>query len=68
MINNIFFLDIVFRFRTSYIDPISGEEELDSLKIARRYITSMSFYFDAISTIPFDIWFVDQSSNSVNLL
>jgi hypothetical protein len=60
-------LDIVFRFRTSYIDPISGEEVLDSFLIARRYATGLSFYFDIISTIPFDDWFtsIEDSNGSI---
>jgi hypothetical protein len=61
-------LDIVFRFRTSYIDPISGEEVLDSFLIARRYVTGMSFYFDVISTIPFDDWFTDSKNSSGSVL
>ena len=50
----IFAIDIVFRFRTTYIDPISGEEVLNEYMIAKRYITSRTFYFDVISTVPFD--------------
>jgi hypothetical protein len=64
IIDIIFMVDIVFRFRTSYIDPISGEEVLDSFLIARRYVTGMSFYFDVISTVPFDDWFGDSASSS----
>lgn len=57
MIDLIFIIDIVFRFRTTYIDPISGEEVLDSFLIAKHYMSSSSFYFDVISTIPFDEFF-----------
>ena len=48
-----FVLDIIFRFRTTYIDPISGEEIMDSMLIIKHYMSSWSFYFDVISTIPF---------------
>lgn len=68
IIDIIFMVDIVFRFRTSYIDPISGEEVLDSFLIARRYVTGMSFYFDVISTIPFDDWFTNSTSSNGSLL
>ena len=54
LIDLIFALDIVFRFRTTYIDPISGEEVLDIYKITVHYVNSSNFYFDVISTIPFD--------------
>lgn len=54
LIDLIFALDIIFRFRTTYIDPISGEEILDNYLISKHYVTSSSFYFDVISTIPFD--------------
>jgi len=68
MIDLIFGLDIVFRFRTSYIDPISGEEVLDSFLIARRYVTGMNFYFDVISTVPFDDWFGNSKGSLLQFL
>lgn len=54
LVDLIFALDIVFRFRTTYIDPVSGEEVLDVKKIMIHYIKSSNFYFDVISTFPFD--------------
>ena len=38
MIDLIFCLDIIFRFRTTYIDPVSGEEILDNWLIIKHYI------------------------------
>ena len=49
-----FIIDIIFRFRTTYIDPISGEEVMDSYLISMRYLKSYNFYIDVLSTIPFD--------------
>ena len=41
-------------FRTSYIDPVSGEEVVDSRLISKRYLNSSNFYIDFLSTVPFD--------------
>jgi hypothetical protein len=40
LIDMIFALDIILRFRTTYIDPVSGEEVVDSYLIGIRYLTS----------------------------
>ena len=53
VIDLIFIMDIVLRFRTTYIDPISGEEVMDSMLISMKYLKSYSFYIDVISTVPF---------------
>ena len=57
IIDLIFTVDIIFRFRTTYIDPVSGEEVTDSMMIAKRYIQSSTFYTDVLSTIPLDDFF-----------
>ena len=38
LIDLIFLSDIMLRFRTTYIDPISGEEVIDSFLIAKKYL------------------------------
>ena len=48
-----FLVDIIFRFRTTYIDTVSGEEILESYAISMRYLKSPNFYIDVLSTIPF---------------
>lgn len=53
IIDLIFILDIIFRFRTTYIDPVSGEEVMDSWLITFRYLKSNGFYIDVLSTFPF---------------
>jgi len=54
LIDLVFVIDIIFRFRTTYIDPISGEEVMDSMLISRRYLKSSNFYIDVLSTVPLD--------------
>jgi len=54
LIDLIFMLDIILYFRTTYIDQISGEEVVDTKLIGMRYIKSSQFFFDVISTVPFD--------------
>jgi len=53
LIDLTFIIDIIFRFRTTFIDAISGEEIMDSYRISERYLTSSNFYIDVLSTIPF---------------
>lgn len=52
-----FVFDIVLNFRTSYIDPISGEEILSPFFIASKYLTSIQFYIDVLSSVPFNQFF-----------
>ena len=40
MVDVFFVVDIILRFRTTYIDPISGEEVMDSTMIATKYLKS----------------------------
>lgn len=54
MIDLVFTIDILFRFRTTFIDPISGEEVTDSRQIAKKYVTNAQFYIDVLSTVPWD--------------
>lgn len=53
MVDLIYITDIIIKFRTTYIDPVSGEEIMDSMLIAMKYMKSSSFYIDVLSTIPF---------------
>ena len=52
-----FVFDIVLNFRTSYIDPISGEEILNPLIIASKYLSSIQFYIDVLSSVPLNQFF-----------
>jgi len=60
LINVIFFLDIALRFRTTFIDPITGEEVIDSYLIAKRYVTSINFHLDLWSTLPLETIFEEN--------
>eukprot|EP00347_Sterkiella_histriomuscorum_P001244 403372776 len=48
-----FFLDIMLTFRTTYYDPVSGDEIYDKKSIARKYLLGR-FIIDFLSTVPFD--------------
>lgn len=52
MIDLVFLFDIILNFRTSYVDPINGEEILDPVLISSKYLTEMRFYIDVLSTVP----------------
>jgi hypothetical protein len=53
-------IDIIFTFRTTYLDPKMGEEVVDPLLIAAEYMSFSldkvfeggSFYLDLISSLP----------------
>jgi len=53
MIDLVFIIDIVLNFRTSFVDPVNGEEILDPVLISSKYLTEPRFYIDVLSTIPF---------------
>ena len=57
LIDLVFIVDIILNFRTSYIDPNSGEEVLDPILVATKYLTELRFYIDVLSTVPLDDFF-----------
>ena len=56
IINIIFGIDIIVNFITSYYDE-DGNEVFEYDKIAINYVKKLTFYIDAISTIPFGVTF-----------
>ena len=50
----VFILDILFNFRTTISDFITGEEITDSKKIAMNYIKGR-FFLDLLAAIPFEM-------------
>ena len=50
----VYITDILIRFRSTYIDTISGEEIVDSYLISMKYLFSLQFVIDVISTLPLD--------------
>jgi len=49
-----FVIDIFLNFRTSFSHPLTGDEILDSKKIAKNYVFGGMFWIDFISVVPFD--------------
>jgi hypothetical protein len=54
MIDLIFIIDILMNFRTTYIDPLNGEEILDTKLIGMNYVKLGQFIVDVLSTVPID--------------
>ena len=52
IVNLIFLADILIRFRTTFIHPVTGEEVIDSNLIAERYLKGKNFIIDVLSTVP----------------
>lgn len=52
----IYVVDIIVHFRTSYVNNMTGDEIFSPALIAIHYVTSISFYFDLVSSFPFDYW------------
>ena len=53
-IDFLFFVDIVFNFRTSYFNQRTGDEVVDSRIIAKSYLYSSRFLIDLLASIPID--------------
>ena len=56
-VNLIFLADIIIRFRTTYIHPVTGEEVIDSNLIAWKYLKGKKFVIDVLSTVPLNDFF-----------
>jgi hypothetical protein len=62
----IFLIDIVFNFRTTIQDFITGNEITDSKQIAMKYIKGR-FFFDLLAAVPFEfISNLMSADNSLN--
>ena len=57
LITILFFLDIILNFRTTYLNPKSGEEIFKGWEIFKYYFFSVRFFFDVISTVPLERMF-----------
>lgn len=51
----VFFIDLILNFRTSYINEKTGLEVDTPKHIAMNYVFHWRFWFDLISTIPFEV-------------
>tara|TARA_B110000285_G_C14981699_1_gene541721 strand:- start:437 stop:985 length:549 start_codon:yes stop_codon:yes gene_type:complete len=62
VIDVIYFIDIILSFRTTYVNPMTGDEVYDAKKISLRYIYG-TFWPDIISTVPFDAMLMGLDKN-----
>ena len=56
VVDAIFIIDILINFRTSYINPLNGDEVIKPSKITNHYLKEM-FTIDLISALPFESMF-----------
>ena len=54
VIDIIFGLDILVCFRTTYVNPQTGDEIWSPSMIARNYVFTIRFLIDLISSLPLD--------------
>jgi hypothetical protein len=57
-----FALDLLFNFRTTYINEKTGFEICDNKRVTLNYIKSGRFFVDLAATIPFEL--IIQASDS----
>ena len=57
LIDVCFAADIVFNFRTTFINSKTGFEVVEGKKVAWNYISSGRFFVDLMASIPFDLFF-----------
>ena len=57
-----FLIDIIIKFRTTYLDSKQSIEVRDPHKIGKKYLKG-SFAIDFISSVPFASFLSDDSSN-----
>ena len=53
-----FGLDIIFNFRTSFINEKTNTEVMDPTRIAKNYVLKGRFFIDLLASIPFEV-FID---------
>ena len=54
-IDIVFFLDIVLNFRTTFFHRHTGDEVVDTRKIAKNYVLGGKFAIDLLASIPIDL-------------
>lgn len=62
-----FIIDLIFNFRTTYINEKTGLEVKNGKLIAKYYVLQWRFYLDVLSIIPFELMLdaTETSSNSI---
>ncbi|XP_071749640.1 uncharacterized protein [Lepeophtheirus salmonis] len=61
--DSIYFLDIVFHFRTGYLED--GVLQTDSTKLRQHYMNSTTFYIDCLCLLPLDFLYLSLGFNSI---
>ena len=56
MADVLFFIDLIFTFRTAKLDILTGETIKDPEEIARNYFFSLGFLVDSCSCLPWSIF------------
>ena len=57
IVEAVFWIDIILKFFTGYIDDETGKLVFMRRKIARNYVFSMAFVIDIVSTFPLYLFF-----------
>ena len=69
VVDLLFLFDIVFTFRTTYLDPERGEEITDPYEIAYNYVKRGNFWLDLLSSLPFsDILSFNDWGSTLNTI
>ena len=55
IVDAFFLFDIIFNFRTTYINLKTGFEVFESKILAKTYLMQSRFYTDLLSVLPFEI-------------
>ena len=53
----LFFIDILVTFRTTFVNPMTNNEVMDSKRIASTYFFSSRFWIDLMASIPFELFY-----------
>ena len=70
IVDLMFVFDVIFNFRTTYINSKLGIEVTKGKDIAKNYMKSWRFYFDTVSVMPFELLyelFVGDSSGNLKM-
>lgn len=66
VVDLMFVMDIIFNFRTTFINEKTGNEVVKWKEISLNYIKTWRFWFDVLSIIPFELMYNGISGNANN--
>ena len=58
IMDTIFFIDIIFNLRTTYVNHKNGIEVFEPKRIALAYLLHWRFFADVVSIIPFEMFYM----------